>query len=413
MRIAWQGLKHPRLGRPFWVVWAASLISTLGDGVRYVAFPLLAASLTRDPSAVATVAAAGYLPWPLFGLLGGAFVDRRDRRQLMWRTDLFRSVVVGSFAALVATQSAPVSMLAAVSFILGAAETFFDNAASSITPMLVQKESIERANSWLFSTQTLMLTLVGAPVGGALFSISGVVPIATDSITFAAAAALVASIGGSYFARAAVPNATVWQDISAGLRWLWRERLLRTLCLLLTVINFTFAAGESVLVLYALEVLHIGKLGYSLLLALLAVGGLLGALVAPWLRRMLGLRSIVFLAASGQIVGLALAGTTSDIVVTAPALAVVGVTSMVWSVTTVSLRQRVVPAALLGRVTSSYRVAGLAAMPIGAAVGGILAKNYGLHAPYLIGSVLLAAATLFCLPFIHSSERGSSDARSG
>jgi hypothetical protein len=77
---------------------------------------------------------------------------------------------------------------------------------------------------------------------------------------------------------------------------------------------------------------------------------------------------------------------------------------MVWNVVTVSLRQRLVPAALLGRVTSSYRVIGIGAMPVGAALAGVLARGYGLHMPYLVGGLLLAAATLGCLPLLGESE---------
>ncbi|MDT0261747.1 MFS transporter [Jatrophihabitans lederbergiae] len=138
-------------------------VSSLGDGIRFVAFPLLAAALTRDPRAVALVSAAGFLPWPLFGLLGGAVVDRVDRRRLMWRTDVLRAIVVGCFALLVASNRAPVAGLAAVSFVLGVAETFFDNAASALVPMLVADPVIERANSWLLSSQTVMSVLVGGP----------------------------------------------------------------------------------------------------------------------------------------------------------------------------------------------------------------------------------------------------------
>jgi MFS family permease len=391
------------LGRPFWLVWSASTVSSLGDGIRYVAFPLLAASISHDPRAVALVSVAGFLPWPLFGLLGGAIVDRTDRRRLMWRTDALRAVLVAAFTLTVAVSSAPIALLAAVSFLIGFAETFFDNAASAIVPMLVEPAAIERANSWLFSTQTVMSTLLGAPLGGALFALARTVPLAADATSFAVAAALVSCVTGNFRAREQQPNAgrgSVRQDILEGLRWLFAHRLLRILAVLLAVLNATFAAADAVLVLYALEVLHLATTGYGVLLALLAVGGLVGTFTGAWLRRLLGLR--VLLGGVGLIQAgvLVMAGLTSDVALVVIGMLVLGAVSMAWNVVTVSLRQRVVPPELLGRVTSSYRVIGLGAMPVGAAAGGLLAKAYGLHMPYLVSGLVLVLATFACLPFI-------------
>jgi MFS family permease len=391
------------LGRPFWTVWTAATVSTLGDGIRYVAFPLLAASLTRDPRAVALVSAAGYLPWAVFGLVSGAVVDRVDRRQLMYRIDFGRAALVGGFAVLVAEQQAPVVALATVSFVLGSAETLFDNAASAILPTLVAEQGLERANSWTMVSQNVMSTLIGAPLGSLLFGLAHEVPMIADAATFVFAAALVAAVRGHYVARTTAATTRVRTDVADGLRWLWQHRLLRTLCALVAIQNVGLAAGEAVLVLYVYEVLHLNSFGYSLLLAALAVGGVAGALLGPSLRARLGLVSALTIAAAALTGGLALAGATSSVAAAAIGLALFGAGISVWSIITVSIRQRMVPADLLGRVTSSYRVVGLAAMPVGAALGGLLAHSFGLHAPYLAGGVLLGACTLLALPSLRVS----------
>lgn len=389
------------LGRPFWLIWLATTGSSLGDGVRLVAFPLIAAGITRNPTAVAVVSMAGFLPWLLLGLIGGAVVDRTDRRRLMWRTDVLRAALVGGFAAMVAAGSASIAALAVVSFLLGVAQTFFDNAASAIVPMLVTDPQIERANSWIMSTQMVMGTLLGAPIGGGLYVIGRSVPLVVDAASFVLSAALVAAVVGSFRARAAdAEPTTIRRDIADGLRWLFNHRLLRVLAVLLTVLNASFAAAEAVLVLYALEVLHVGTVGYGLLLTLVAIGGLAGAVLAQRLLRRLGLR--ILLSGVGLVEGgmLLAMGLTSSRAVVVLALLLVGVCGMAWNVVTVSLRQRIVPAPLLGRVTSSYRVIGLGAMPVGALLGGVLGGGYGLHAPYLVFGVLLVVATGCALPFI-------------
>ncbi|MGK5548499.1 MFS transporter [Streptomyces sp. URMC 127] len=402
------GTRRPGPGRPFWVLWTAATLSTLGDGIRYVAFPLLAAGITDDPRAVSLVFVAGYLPWPLFGLIGGAVVDRTDRRRLMWTVDLGRAALTGAFAVALLAQDTPVLALAAVSFALGAAETFFDNAASALVPMLVPEPALERANAWLFSAQTVMATLIGAPVGAALFGLAHAAPVAVDAATFVIAAALVLTLRGSYRVRNSTTGTTgpttLRQDVGDGLRWLWHHRLLRTLCALIAVINGTLAAAEAVLVLYTFHVLGLGDFGYSILLTVLAVGGIAGSAGASALRRALGTRTVVIGSALVQGAAFAAAGLTSSLPVAVAGLALVGAGGAAWNVITVSLRQSLVPAELLGRVTSSYRTVALAAMPVGAGLGGVVADTFGLHWPFLLSGVLLTAATLACLPWLRPGD---------
>jgi len=382
-----------RLPTPFWTLWAASAVSALGDGLRYVAFPLLAAGLSSDPRSVAFVFLAGYLPWPLFGLLGGAVVDRTDRRALMWRSDLLRAALVAGFSLLVLAQGGQIAALAGVSFVLGVVETGFDNAASAILPMVVPAPQLESANAWLQSVLTINATLVGGPFGAALYGLGHHVPFAVDAVTFAVAAALIRSLAGDFAPTPNVGAAHLGRDIAEGLGWLWRQPFLRSACLLLVVINGTLAAGEAVLVLFARQVLGLSDYGYTALLVTLALGAILGTLVAPRVRRQVGLPAVVVAAALCQAGALLAAGLSSRVTVAVAAMAVIGASSATWNVVTISYRQAVVPAALLGRVTSSYRVVGLSAMPLGAGAGGVIAHDYGLHAPFLLGGAVLVAAT--------------------
>jgi len=387
-----------RLGRPFWTLWSASAVSTLGDGLRYVAFPLLAASLTTDPRAVASVFVAGYLPWPLFGLLGGAVVDRHDRRSVMWTTDTARAVAVGAFTAVLVTSATTIVSLAVLSFLLGATETLFDNAASAIVPQLVSPGRLERANSWLIGVQTVNSTLIGAPIGALLYGVARYLPTAADAVSFVAAAALVWSLPGRYRPASSTSRTSLGADIGAGLRWLSRHRFLRTACLLLIVINATLGAGEAVLVLYARSTLGLSNLGYTVLFVSLAVGGILGTVIAPAIRRRVELRPVVVSAAAGQAAALLAVGSTTNLAIATAAMAIVGASNAAWNVVTVSYRQGAVPTELLGRVTASYRVIALSAMPLGAAAGGIIAHAWGLHAPYLAGGIVLTVATLLAFP---------------
>lgn len=384
----------PTVQRNFWVLWSASAVSSLGDGMRVVAFPLMAASLTRNPSAIATVFAAGFAPWPLFGLYAGAIVDRSDSRELMWRVNTIRALVVAAFTVLVAVAGAPIIALAATSFLVGTAETLFANASLSMVPQLVEPSALYRANARLQIAQILCSTIIGMPIGVLLFGIGHAIPFAGDATSFAAAALLIWTIRGSYRPEQVTQRRSLTHELIEGLRWLFRHRFLRTAYLLIIVVNSTLGAGEAVLVLYNRDQLKQGDLGYTLLLTAMAIGAIGGSFAAPFLRRKLGLRVITVGSAAGQAAALLIAGFTAQYVIALAGIALVGVAVGCWNVTVTSYRQSAVPAPLLGRVTSSSRVLALSAMPLGAELGGLAARGYGLHAPYLIGGCALLAATL-------------------
>ena len=380
--------------RGFRMLWSASTVSSLGDGMRIVAFPLMAASLTRNPSAIATVFAAGFIPWPLFGLYAGAIVDRSDRRDLMWRVSAVQSLVVAAFTTLVATTGAAIIVLAATSFLIGTGETLIASASLSMVPPLVEPSALYQANARLQIAQVLCSTVIGMPVGVFLFGIGPPVPFAVDAASFAAATLLIWTIRGNFRPENVAPRRSLTHELIEGLRWLFRHRFLRTAYLLIIVVNSTLGAGEAVLVLYARDELKQDDLGYTLLLVTMAIGAIGGSLAVPMLRRRLGMRAITVGSAAGQATALLIAGLTSQYLIALAAIVLVGVATGSWNVTITSYRQSVVPASLLGRVTSSSRVLALSATPLGAELGGLLARGYGLHAPYLIGGSVLLAATL-------------------
>ena len=167
--------------------------------MREAALPLLAASLTRDPGAVAAVTFAGRLPWLLFSLVSGAVVDRVDRRRLLWQVDTGRALVVTALAAAVLLEATSIPLLVVVAFVLGTGETLFDNAAQALMPSVVSRERLEEANSRLFAIQISSQEFVGPPVGSFLFGVVAVsAPFFVDAGSFFAAAALVLAMKGIY-----------------------------------------------------------------------------------------------------------------------------------------------------------------------------------------------------------------------
>lgn len=391
-------------------MWTAAGISTLGDGVRGAALPLLAASLTKSPGAVAAVAFAGSLPWLLFSLVSGALVDRLDRKRVMWQVDSVRAVVMFGLAVAVLFDATSIPLLVVVAFVLGTGETLFDNAAQSLMPSVASRERLEEANSRLYAVQISSQEFIGPPVGSLLFAAAMAAPFFLDAGSFVAAAALVLGIRAQPRApRPGSERRRLWAEIGEGLRWLWRHRLLRTLALMLGVWNLLTTASGAVFVLFATEDLHVSTAGFGLLFSAGAVGSILGSVLATRIIR--GVGAGLALRAAVVISGLAyfVVALTSNAYVVGVMGAIGGFLAIVWNVITVSLRQAVIPDELLGRVNSVYRFLGWGMMPIGAALGGVVASAFGLRATYWIGGAVLLAMAL--LTFRIVNNRAIAEAR--
>ena len=394
-------------GSGFRRLWAASTVSTLGDGMYLAALPLLAAELTRDPLAVSVVTSAGWLPWLLFALPAGALVDRLDRRRVMWVVDSVRALVVGVLTVAVVAGWVSIPLLAVAGFLVGAGQTLFENAAQAMVVAVVGRDPrrLERANGQPVASLTVGQQLVGPPVGSAAFAVAAWLPFLADAVSFGVSARLVASIRGRFRAEEAddpPPVRSLRAEIAEGLRFLFRHRLLRAAVLLVSASNLAFMAGEAVLVLFAAEELGLGSRGYGLLLAAVAVGGLPGSLLAARVGgRVPPARLIVGGVLAGAVV-MAVFGLATDPWVAGAAYAATGAVWGVWNVTLLSLRQAIVPDRLMGRVVGAIRLVGFGTIPIGALLGGLAARALGLRAPYLLGAAVLAVAALAAAPHITS-----------
>ncbi|HEY3003475.1 MAG TPA: MFS transporter [Kribbellaceae bacterium] len=392
------------LGRPYWVLWTAASASFLGEGIQFGALPLLAASLTRDPRLVSLTEVASQSGWLLVGLISGVLVDRWRRTSVMWTVDAVRAVVAGAFAAVVLADLQTIPVLLAAGFALGVLSPFFDNASSSVLPELVDGSRLERANAYHQVSLTLGATLIGPPAGAALFVAVPGLPFAIYAAGFAVAAVLVA------LQRRVVPAPVrterhLWRELAEGVRYLWRHQLLRALCTLLLVVNLVGTGVVAILVLYVLQVLELPQAGFGWLVAMYAVGGVLGAVAAPRLSRRVGTFASLMWASALMCAGITVMGLWIALAPVVVAVMLAGVGAAWWNVVTISLRQRIVPRDLLGRVTSVYRMVAFAAAPLGALVAGWLAHRYGLRLPYVALGVLQLAATVVFAPVIRRHLR--------
>ena len=324
------------------------------------------------------------LPWLLFSLVSGALVDRLDRRLLMAAVEVARLLLLGLLGVAVLVDAASIPLLYAVLFALGTAETVFDNAAVSILPAVVPRDGLPRANARLLGGRVVAEELAAPPLGGLLFAAAAAVPFLLGAGSFAVAAVLIVAVRGSFRVERpeGAPPTTLRSEIAEGVWWLWRNRLLRVLALALALMNLTLMATTSVLVLFAQERLGLGPAGYGALLSSIAVGGVAASLVAERIVGRFGaattMRVGLLVEASTHLV-LALARSPLPVAVV---LALFGFHAVTWSATSLSLRQELIPARLLGRVNSAYAVFSYGGHALGALVGGLLARRFGLTAPF-------------------------------
>jgi MFS family permease len=402
-----------RLGRSYWRLWIASVISNLGDGIGIIAYPWLASAVTRNPLLIALIAVAQRLPWLLFTLPAGVITDRVDRRKIMVGSDVLRAVLTAGVAFVVLgnegrlpapadvasgtavdTNLAVYVVLVVAALLIGMAEVLRDNAAQTFLPAIVEPGQLEKANGNLWGAEMVANSFAGPPLGSLLLGVGFALPFFVDAGTFAVAAGLVFLIAGQFKpAKGAAPTGRVnWKgEMKEGFLWLWRHDLLRPLAIVLGLLNGLGMMIWSTFILFAQEDLDLetglftGVLGsaadflgfesvgafiFAVLMMAGALGGVLGSVFAARLSRALGSGPSLYATLLAGTVGPVVIGLASWWWVAFVMQIVMVFFAVLWNVITVSLRQTIIPDHLLGRANSVYRFFGWGMMPIGSFLGG-------------------------------------------
>ena len=380
-----------RMGTPFrWLV-GSSWLSNLGDGVAVAAGPLLVAAHTQDPFLVALAGLLQRLPWLLFGLYAGALADRVDRRRLVVVVNLVRAAVLLVLGVALLTGAVTIAVVLTAMFLLGTAETFADTTSATLLPMVVPRADLGIGNARLMAGMLTGNQMVGPAIGAALFAAGQSWPFVTQGVLIALSALLVGRMALSPLPRPA-ERPHIGRDILEGLRWTWGNGAVRTLTLTIVTFNVTYGAAWSVLVLYATERLDLGAVGFGLLTTVGAVGGVLGTVSYDWLERHASLANIMragLLIETFTHLGLALTTTGWVALVI---MFVFGAHAFVWGTTSRTVRMRAVPHQLQGRVQSLYSIGVFGGIVAGQAVGGVIARIWGLTGPFwfaFAGSALI------------------------
>jgi MFS family permease len=375
----------------------ASGLANLADGVFQVALPLVALGITRDPGAFATVTLVGRLPWVIVALPAGALADRLDRRRTMLLVQGARVVLIGALAAVVAGGWEELWILYLTALALGVGEVLFDTAAQSIVPTVVaDPDALARANGRLYAVELTANEFVGPAVGGLVAGLTLAGALTGSAVAYLLAAACLLTLTGSFRPVREGPPTRLRTDVAEGLSYLIHHRVLRSVAVCVGLSNLGSTAVIALLPLYAVRPgpMGLAEAGYGFLLGSFAVGALIAAPLAERIETALGrARTLVVALALFPLMPLTLT-LTDTVWVVAVAFSVAGAAGVVWNVVASSLRQRIVPDHLLGRVSASHRLAAWGTMPLGAALAGVLGETIGLRSAFAVCTVLVAA----CLP---------------
>lgn len=372
----------------FWRYLASVALSNLGDGIRLGALPLLAASITRDPIAVAAVTGITMLPWFVFGALGGAIVDRVDRKRLIIVIQLARTVAVGMLALAIAADREAMPLLYVVAFTIGVGEVLVDTASQAAIPQLARPGGLEQANARMVGAQLATGEIVGLPVGAALFGLAAIAPFVVDAATFLAGALLIATVRRPLQDQRDEPPRRIMVDVREGFGFLWQHDFLRPTAIAIGLSNMAYTATSSLFVLLIVDVLDAPDIAFGVFGAVGALGGLLGSLVS---RRIIDRFGRVGTLIGGGVVGIVAQGAIGlapNVAVAAGLFFVGNFAIVATNVIGQSLRQAVTPDRLLGRVVASYRVIGFGGVPIGALVGGTIASFTGVRSVFAVATMI-------------------------
>ena len=388
------------LGSEYRRIWFGNASSNLADGITFVALPLLAATLTQSPLAIAGLAIAYSAPRVLSVLGIGVLIDRVDRRRLLILANVSRAALFAALAALVLTGTTPLAVLYVVYAVMGVLETLSDGAAFAVLPQAVEARGLDRANSQVAATQTVVDEFVGPPLGGVLFVGAAFAPSALTAVAYLVAGFAFWRLRGTYVVPrgdgAESPDG-VLAAIRAGAVWTWHHRVVRLLVVVGALASVAYMIPFSYLVLYARDELGLGPTGYGLLLSFTALGGLLGAAVASRLRRRIGYGWTIVSALGVGALAFGVVSLTTNLAVVAVALALYIAHAVVWNVMAASVRQQATPASIMGRVGSVSRLLGLVGLTVGAIVGGLLASAFGYLVPFAVAGGLFAVTAAMCV----------------
>ena len=408
MALAAEGRKisqvtQEKLSPAFNRLWSSSAASNVVDGLLKTAAPLLAITLTTDPFWISLIAALIMLPWLLFAIPVGGMVDRIHRRTLLAVANGIRLTAAGTLAISIGFDLISLPILLFATFLFGIGEVIYDTTLQSMIPEVLETNQLEKGNARLQVTSVTLGEFIGTPIGGFLFAVSIALPFYMGVVGIVVAIALVLAIPKTYSLRAnttaAKEQSKFWSDIKFGIRYLYESKPVLKLVLLTSAIGFFFAASSSTMVLFLTQTLKAPIELMGVLLALPAIGALVGSVSAQWISQRFGRTvvmawSMVISSALMLVQGFAPNYWTLGVLVTTGSAVVT-----FWNILLMATYHQVIPSELFGRIHGTRRTLVWGLMPVGSILGGLIA-TVDLRLPFIVGGAACLALAIIGFRFV-------------
>jgi MFS family permease len=363
--------------RDYLLLWLGQAVSSLGTSFTQFAFPLLMVGLTRSIAAAGLAYSLGQLPYVLLSLPAGALVDRWPRKRVMLLCTFCLMVCVASIPLALLLTSGPLRLLLlyAIAFGLGAISLFYELAELAALAWVVPKSQLTTAvaqNELIVSS----CSLLGPALGSLLFSITRLLPFVTDALSYLILLSSLLSIRSPMQDERRTERHHLLLEVRAGLTWLWSQKVIRSIFLISSYINFTITASV-LLVLAIVQQQHIPSVLYGLIVAAGGVGNLLGTALCPLLQRRIRIGLALGCALIVFVLLWPLYGFITTPLLLGAVYAAIALSDSIRAIFMDSYRFAVVPDALQGRVSGVYRLILFSVLTIGSSALGLSLEHLG------------------------------------
>jgi MFS family permease len=382
--------------RDYLLLWGGQAISATGSAASELALPLLILSLTHSPVQAGLVVALHTIAILFSNVPAGALVDRWNRKYTMLWCDAGRAVALASIPFALALGHLTSVQLYLVAMVEGALATFFDLAQAASIPRVVHKEQLPTAIAQQEVTGGVV-TLLGPSLGGMLYGLAQLLPFLADAISYIASVCSLLLVRTPLQEKRSRLSSKLHMEIAAGMSWLWRHPVIRTIALLMGGLVFIDDGMRLIIVVLAQ---HQGASSFTtgLIFGMGGMGGIVGALLGAQIQHRLSFGTVIIGAFWAFALIWPLYALASSPFVIGGILACFWLVDEVYDVVQISYRRAQVPDALQGRVNSAYRLGIYSLLALGNVLTGFLLQSVGLNATLLLFAaclVLLALGATF------------------
>lgn len=384
------------MAKSFHILWISYLVSQIGDWLYLISVPLIIYNLTGSAFQMASIYGVEFIPWILFSIIGGLLADLLNKKRLLVISNIISGILVAVLSVFVSVPKPNMMLVYIGVFCLASINPLTHPSFNSIIPALVKKTELVKANSIIQLIEN-SISFIGPMVGGSIFAIiGGKQALNIDAASFVIAAFFIFFISYKHVSsqntvskKKLIKNLKV--QLSDGFKYSMSERVIFFGSLLFLCTNFAINILQGNFMYYMAHILHFSPAIIGLTIGLQGIGPIVGSFIAPFISQRISSGKLICLATS-------IAGFSTFFLLFARTFwsfalvqGIVLACGNINVITYFSLRQRVVPAELLGRVVSVTRMISYASIPIGAFLGGaVLSQGIPMFTLFIIaGSIRL------------------------